>query len=52
MEYDDKSLFEKYKNENDLVFIYQSNNKIKRFIKKADPMNKLNIKANKYLFEE
>ncbi|OCS19628.1 AAA family ATPase [Campylobacter fetus] len=48
-EYDDKVLFEKYKDENDLVFIYQSNNKIKRFIKKTDPMNKLNIKANKYL---
>lgn len=48
-EYDDKFLYDKYESSNDLIFVYQNNNKIRRFIKKNDPMNKLNIKANKYL---
>lgn len=48
-EYDDEVLANRYKNENDLIFVYESNNKVKRFIKKNDPMNKLNVKNNKFI---
>lgn len=47
--YDDENLAKKYQNENDLIFVYQNNNKVKRFIKRSDPMNKLNVKSNKYI---
>ncbi len=47
--YDDEILANKYKNENDLIFVYESNNKIKRFIKKNDPMNNLNVRNNKFI---
>lgn len=47
--YDDELLHNKYANSRDLMFVYKGNEKIKRYIKKKDPMNKLNIKANRYL---
>ncbi|ALW49299.1 AAA family ATPase [Campylobacter jejuni] len=48
-EYDDNFFYDKYKNENDLFFVYQSNNRVKRFIKRNDPMNQLNTKNNKFI---
>ena len=48
-EYDDEVLANRYKDENDLIFVYKSNNQVKRFIKKNDPMNKLNVKNNKFI---
>ncbi|WP_276953244.1 hypothetical protein [Helicobacter rodentium] len=48
-EYDDEVLASRYKDENDLIFTYENNNKVKRFIKKNDPMNKLNVKNNKFI---
>lgn len=51
-EYDDKFFYDKYKNKNDLFFIYQSNNRVKRFIKRNDPMNQLNTKNNKFLTQK
>ncbi|MBD5165738.1 MAG: hypothetical protein HDT10_07990 [Helicobacter sp.] len=39
----------RYKDENDLIFAYENNNKVKRFIKKNDPMNKLDVKNNKFI---
>lgn len=48
-EYDDELLADRYKDENDLIFVYESNNKVKRFIKKKDPINKLNVKNNKFI---
>lgn len=48
-DYDDEILHSKYKDSKDLVFAYKGNEKIKRYIKKKDPMNKLNIKANRYI---
>ncbi|WP_270985533.1 AAA family ATPase [Campylobacter helveticus] len=48
-EYDDEILADRYKDENDLIFVYESNNKVRRFIKKNDPMNRLNIKNNKFI---
>lgn len=50
--YDDEFFYNKYKNENDLFFIYQSNNRVKRYIKRNDPMNQLNTKNNKFLLEK
>ncbi|EGO2997522.1 AAA family ATPase, partial [Campylobacter jejuni] len=47
--YDDEFFYNQYKNENDLFFIYQSNNRVKRYIKRGDPMNQLNTKSNKFL---
>ena len=47
--YDDELLHRKYENERDLIFVYKGNEKIRRYIKKKDPMNKLNIKANRYI---
>lgn len=47
--YDDEILYNKYADSKDLIFIYKGNDKIKRYIKKKDPMNKLNIKANRYV---
>lgn len=51
-DYDDEFFYNKFKNENDLIFVYQSNNKIKRFIKRNDPMNQLNTKNNKFLLTQ
>ncbi|HEG6130815.1 TPA: AAA family ATPase [Campylobacter jejuni] len=51
-EYDDNFFYDKYKNENDLFFVYQSNNRVKRFIKRNDPMNQLNTKNNKFILEK
>lgn len=48
-EYDDRGLAERYKDEDDLIFIYESNNKIKRLVKKDDIMNRLNIQDNQLL---
>ena len=47
--YDDENLHNKYANNRDLIFVYKGNEKIKRYIKNKDPMNKLNIKANRYI---
>ncbi|EAH6427751.1 hypothetical protein EIJ85_08685, partial [Campylobacter coli] len=51
-DYDDEFFHNKYKNENDLFFIYQSNNKVKRYIKRDDPMNQLNTKDNRFLLQK
>lgn len=51
-EYDDEILANRYKDENDLIFVYENNNKIKRFVKKSDPMNKLNVKGNRFISNE
>ncbi|EDO6622933.1 hypothetical protein FVL99_08460, partial [Campylobacter coli] len=50
--YDDEFFHNKYKNENDLFFIYESNNRVKRYIKRSDPMNQLNTKSNKFLLQK
>lgn len=47
--YDDENLHNKYANNRDLIFVYEGNEKIKRYIKNKDHMNKLNIKANRYI---
>ncbi|HEF3570029.1 TPA: hypothetical protein R9126_001728, partial [Campylobacter upsaliensis] len=51
-DYDDEFFYRKYKNENDLFFIYKSNNRVKRYIKRNDPMNQLNTKNNKFLLQK
>ncbi|EIY3452800.1 AAA family ATPase, partial [Campylobacter jejuni] len=51
-DYDDEFFHNKYKNENDLFFIYESNNKVKRYIKRNDPMNRLNTKSNKFILQK
>lgn len=55
-DYDDKFLHNKFADSNDLIFKFSGSENIKRFIKKVDPMNKLNIKANRFvsnsLFDE
>lgn len=50
--YDNEFFYRKYKNENDLFFIYKSNNRVKRYIKRNDPMNQLNTKNNKFLLQK
>lgn len=55
-DYDDEFLHNKFADNNDLIFKFSGSENIKRFIKKVDPMNKLNIKANRFvsnsLFDE
>ncbi|MCR2062909.1 hypothetical protein [Campylobacter helveticus] len=46
---DDEISYQKYKNTNDIVFISEGSDRVKRFISKKDSMNKLNTKINKYI---
>lgn len=46
---DDEISYQKYINTNDIVFISEGSDRVKRFISKKDSMNKLNTKINKYI---
>ncbi|RDU62113.1 hypothetical protein CQA53_09525 [Helicobacter didelphidarum] len=51
-DYDDRDIAHYYKNYNDIIFVYESNEEIKRFIKKNDPMNGLNTNTENSLMLE